>query len=228
LAELARAGSARAGSTIATALAAGHGRVLCVAEVEQARQLRGPGRTLAGERGCRRIEGFDIGNSPRAFRGGDTGDLVLCTTNGTPAVIAAVAAAETVFVASLLNLDAVGQAIPVGTDVTVVCSGTDGRFALEDAYAAGRVVELLAGARSDAAQAAARLAAAYLDPRVPLSESADGAVLQAWGQGGDIPFCASESVLAVVPRVTAASAGGLSSATRNILIDQHLCIWLKD
>ena len=75
----------RAGSTIATALAAGHGRVLCVAEVEQARQLRGPGRTLAGERGCRRIEGFDIGNSPRAFRGGDTGDLVLCTTNGTPA-----------------------------------------------------------------------------------------------------------------------------------------------
>ena len=111
------------------------------------------------------------------------------------------------FVASLLNLDAMGQAIPVGTDVTVVCSGTDGRFALEDAYAAGRVVELLAGARSDAAQAAARLAAPYVDPRVPLSESADGAVLQAWGQGGDIPFCAGESVLAVVPRVTAASAG---------------------
>ena len=98
-------------------------------------------------------------------------------------MIAAVAAAETVFVASLLNLDAVGQAIPAGTDVTVVCSGTDGRFALEDAYAAGRVVELLAGARSDAAQAAARLAAAYVDPRVPLSESADdGAVLQAWAR----------------------------------------------
>jgi 2-phosphosulfolactate phosphatase len=197
----------RASSTIAAALAAGHGRVLCVAEVEHARRLRGPDRTLAGERGCLRIEGFDLGNSPRAFAGAGTGDLVLCTTNGTPAVLAAVAAAETVLVASLLNLDAVVEALPAGADVTVVCSGTDGRFALEDAYAAGRIVERLAGARSDAAQAAACLAAAYEDPRVPLAESADGAVLRASGQGGDITFCAGESVLAVVPRVTATSAG---------------------
>lgn len=197
----------RASSTIAAALAAGHGRVLCVAGVEQARRLRGQDRTLAGERGCRRLEGFDLGNSPRAFDGAPTGDLVLCTTNGTPAILAAASAAETVLIASLLNLDSVVRALPEGEDVTVVCSGTDGRFALEDAYAAGRIVERLAGVPSDAARAAARLAVAYGDPHWPLTESANGGVLRASGQGGDIAFCARDSVLSVVPRVTAVSAG---------------------
>ncbi|MBA3365427.1 MAG: 2-phosphosulfolactate phosphatase [Actinobacteria bacterium] len=197
----------RASSTIAAALAAGYARVLCVGDVEQARRLRGPGRAVAGERGCRRVEGFDFGNSPRAFVGGATGELVLCTTNGTPAILAAVSAAEDVLVASLLNLDAALQAVPARADVTVVCSGTDGRFALEDAYAAGRIVDGLAGARSDAARAAERLATAYGEPHAPLTESADAAVLRASGQGGDVTFCARESVLAVAPRVTAASDG---------------------
>lgn len=197
----------RASSTIAAALAAGYARVLCVGDVEQARRLRGPGRAIAGERECRRIEGFEFGNSPRAFVGGATGELVLCTTNGTPAILAAVSAAEDVLVASLLNLDAVLQALPARADVTVVCSGTDGRFALEDAYAAGRIVARLAGARSDAARAAERLATAYGESHAPLAESADAAVLRASGQGGDVAFCARESVLAVAPRVTAASDG---------------------
>jgi hypothetical protein len=63
------------------------------------------------------------------------------------------------------------------------------------------------GARSDAARAAARLASAYEEPPVPLTESAGGAALRASGHGGDIAFCARGSVLTVVPRVTAASAG---------------------
>jgi len=197
----------RASSTIAAALAAGYARVLCVGDMEQARRLRGPGRAIAGELGCRRVEGFDFGNSPRDFVGGAMGELVLCTTNGTPAILAAVSVAEDVLVASLLNLDAVLQAVPARADVTVVCSGTDGRFALEDAYAAGRIVDRLAGARSDAARAVERLAAAYGEPHAPLTESADAAVLRASGQDGDVAFCARESVLAVAPRVTSANDG---------------------
>jgi 2-phosphosulfolactate phosphatase len=197
----------RASSTIAVALAAGYDRVLCVAELDRARRLGGPDRTLAGERRCRRPAGFDLGNSPRAIESARTGELVLCTTNGTPAVLAAAAVAEIVLVASLLNLDAVVEAVPPGEGVTVVCSGTDGRFALEDAYAAGRIVERLAGAHSDAAHAAARLAASYGDPEAPLAASADGAVLRDSGQSGDIAFCARESVLTVVPQVTGARAG---------------------
>jgi hypothetical protein len=57
---------------------------------------------------------------------------------GTPALLAALSCADDVLVGSLLNLTALVGAIPVGRDVTVICSGTDSRFALEDAYAAGR------------------------------------------------------------------------------------------
>ncbi len=191
----------RASSTIVTALAAGFERVLCVGDVEGARGLAEPGRVLAGERKCRPIEGFDYGNSPADLQHAPVPELVLCTTNGTPAVLTAVEAAGEVLIASLLNLDAVIDAVPADTDVAIVCSGTDRRFALEDAYAAGRIVARLAGARTDAATAAVRLAGSYADSLTPLDESGDAAVLRDTGQSADIGFCARESVFDVVPRV---------------------------
>lgn len=197
----------RASSTLVAALAAGYERLLCVDSIEAAWGLRSPGRTLAGERGCRRIEGFDLGNSPGEIAPVPGGELVLCTTNGTPAIVAAAARADQVLVGSLLNLEALAAAIPRGVDVTVVCAGTDGRFALEDAYAAGRIVALLAGARSDAALAAERLAGAYGSPLIPLAESADAAVLRSTGLEADINFCAQESVLPAVPVVRSVRDG---------------------
>jgi 2-phosphosulfolactate phosphatase len=198
----------RASSTIVAALEAGYRNVLCTATVERARELAGPGRRLAGERGCLAIEGFDRGNSP-VFADDRDGaeELVLCTTNGTPALLGALCCAAEVLVGSLLNLGAVIDAIPVHREVTVICSGTDGRFALEDAYAAGRIVERLPGPRSDAARAAERLAAAYVDPRAALAESADAAALRATGQASDIAFCARESVSGLVPRAVAGADG---------------------
>lgn len=197
----------RAGSTIVAALEAGFERVLCVADVDGAYRLKGPGRALAGERGCRPIENFDYGNSPRALRRAPVAELVLCTTNGTPAVLAAAAAADEVLVASLLNLDAVVGAVPPGRDVTVVCSGTDRRFALEDAYVAGRLVARLERKCTDAATAAARLAGSYPGAFEPLAHSADAAVLRATDQAADIGFCARESVYDVVARVSGAADG---------------------
>jgi 2-phosphosulfolactate phosphatase len=193
----------RASSTIVAALEAGYRSVLCTGTEERARELAGPSRRLAGERGCVAIEGFDRGNSP-VFDGRDSAqELVLCTTNGTPALLRALSRAREVLVGSLLNLEALVDAIPVDRAVTVICSGTDGRFALEDTYAAGRIVARLAGPRSDAARAAERLAEAYPDPGEALAESAGAAALRATGQASDIAFCARESVSALVPRAVA-------------------------
>src|SRR5436190_12785306 len=75
----------RATSTIAQALASGYPRVLCCAELEEARALRaelGEG-LLGGERNATRIEGFDVGASPREFVAGGSEPLILSTTNGT-------------------------------------------------------------------------------------------------------------------------------------------------
>ena len=58
----------RATSTICQALATGYERVLCAAEVEDARALAAEGDvTLGGERLGIMIDGFDLGNSPREY-----------------------------------------------------------------------------------------------------------------------------------------------------------------
>ena len=78
-----------------------------------------------------------------------------------------------------------------------MCAGYKGAFALDDAYCAGRIVELLEGERSDAAVAAALLARAFPD-------AAAGVNARTYGPPGleeDIAFCVRESLLDVVPRV---------------------------
>jgi 2-phosphosulfolactate phosphatase len=196
----------RATSTIVAALDAGYRRVLCTASVERARRLRGSGRVLAGERGCLPIHDFDRGNSPRGLDAAPADDLVLCTSNGTPAILSSASMAGEVLVGSLLNLGAVVEHIPPNKNVTIVCAGAEGRFALEDAYVAGRIVQNLGAERTDAAVAAEQLARAYDDPYRPLARSANAAVLRATGQAADIAFCARESTAAVVPQVSAATA----------------------
>ena len=154
----------RATSSIAQALASGYERVLCCAEIEEARALReelGDDAVVGGERNAVVIEGFDVGASPREFSGPPKArTLILTTTNGTRTILTAAARCDVVLIGSLLNLSAVvGEARRAGGDVAIVCSGFKGAFALDDAYCAGRIVDALGGNGSDAAIAASVLAA---------------------------------------------------------------------
>ena len=202
----------RATSTICQALAAGYQRAFCAAEVEEARALRdalGEG-VLGGERHAVRISGFDLGNSPREYVEPLAETLILSTTNGTRAVVAAAARCERVFIASLLNLSAVVEAArEAGEDVVVVCAGVQGTLALDDAFVAGRIVELLDWERTDAADAAARLVSTWSGAEEAFRASKSGRNLMenAPELAADIPFCARESVLEVVPRLVAMRDG---------------------
>ena len=191
----------RATSTIAQALASGYRRVLCCAEIEEARQLRerlGEG-VLAGERLAWAIPGFELGNSPAEFVEPRGETVVLTTTNGTRAIVAAAAGAETVLVGSLLNLAAVAETARESESVVeVVCAGVDGRFTLDDAYCAGRIAAALDGDRSDAAEAAVRLAGTFASAEEAL-RAAENPRQEALGD--DLAWCARESVLPVVPRL---------------------------
>ncbi len=156
----------RATSTICQALDSGYERVWCAAEVEDARALGGPEVTLGGERLGVRIDGFDLGNSPREYLEPRTPTLAMSTTNGTRAIVTAAERCDRVLIASLLNLGAVTEAARShGDDVAVFCAGVKGAFALDDAYVAGRVAEGLGFERSDAAEAAVRLARSYAERR---------------------------------------------------------------
>lgn len=199
----------RATSTIVQALAVGYPRVVCCESVATARELRAPGSVLAGESACVRPPDFELGNSPAAMAtAGRRGDeLVLATTNGSPAVVAAARAAERVLVGCLLNLRAVLAAVPTDSRVAIICSGTNGRPALEDVYVAGRLVAALGRVPSDAARVAERVASGYGSPLEPLAASEDAAQLRATGQERDIAWCASESVLELVPEVWSVEDG---------------------
>jgi len=192
----------RATSTIAQALASGYKRVYCCREVDEALALReqlGEG-LLGGERAAVKIEGFDFGASPREFVGAPHGDAVIfSTTNGTQAVLEAAARCEEVLLGSLLNLEAVAAAARErGEDVALLCASFQGVFALDDAYCAGRIVQLLGGEPSDAAKAAEAIARAWPDAHEAL-------LARTYGPPGleeDIAFCAQVSVLDVVPRLS--------------------------
>ena len=197
----------RATSTICQALDAGYERVWCAAEVEDARALRVNGKvTLGGERRGVRIEGFDLGNSPSEYLEPRSSTLAMSTTNGTRAIVTAAERCERVYIASLLNLAAVTEvARSHGDDVAVFCAGVKGAFALDDAYVAGRVAEGLGFERSDAAEAAARLARSYAGAEDVFRASRSGRDLIEHGPEleADIARCARESVLDVVPRFVA-------------------------
>jgi 2-phosphosulfolactate phosphatase len=205
----------RATSTITLALASGYERVLVAGSIDAATALRANDRTLAGEVGCARAPGFDLGNSPEETRNPATPDLVLATTNGAPAIVASSAVTDDVLVASLLNLAAVCEQLAGRDDVLLVCAGTDGRFSIEDVYLAGRISAVLAGPKTDAARIAEAVAAAYPTALEALEASGGAVGLRREGLESDIEFCAQESIVDVVGRLTATLDGAavVSAAT---------------
>jgi 2-phosphosulfolactate phosphatase len=190
----------RATSTIAQALAAGYERVLCCAEIDDALALRaelGDAAVTGGERDAKRVDAFDLGASPREFLEPRAETLILSTTNGTRAIVAAAESCGEVVIGSLLNLAAVAElARGRGEETVVLCAGYKGAFAIDDAYCAGRIVALLGSDRTDAAVAAEAIASRY-------GSGVDGINARTYGPPGleeDIAWVARESVLDVVPR----------------------------
>jgi 2-phosphosulfolactate phosphatase len=189
----------RATSSIVQALASGYGRVLCARGVDEARAVRkalGEG-LLGGERDAVRIDGFDVGASPREFRDGHGETLILSTTNGTRAIVNAAGSCEHVLIGSLLNLEAVvAEARRLDGDVVVLCAGFKDAFAIDDAYCAGRILQGLEGERSDAAVASEVIARAF-------PEAIDGIKARTYGPPGleeDIAWVSQVNLLDVVPR----------------------------
>jgi 2-phosphosulfolactate phosphatase len=142
----------RAASTIVQACENQVERIIPVAGVEDASKLvptlERKKTLLGGESEGRKIEGFDLGNSPLEYTlelvKGKT--LILSTTNGTVAITRS-APADEIVVGCLLNLGAVvAHLASSGADsVALLCSGNLGQLALEDFLCGGLVVARLAG-----------------------------------------------------------------------------------
>jgi 2-phosphosulfolactate phosphatase len=202
----------RASTSIVEALAAGARTIFPVASVEEATRLAntlGRGEVLlCGERRYLPIEGFDLGNSPAEFTaervGGKT--LVMTTTNGTAALVNA-QPADRVMVAAFTNLTAVAADLAKSrAEPVLICCGREGRFGLEDAVCAGRLILALQArqpkvswAMNDGARAAVVLSQTKEELRAVFARSTAGLQIVEVGLEPDLDFCAAVDARDVVP-----------------------------
>jgi 2-phosphosulfolactate phosphatase len=205
----------RATTTMCAALSSGAKAIIPVASTEEALRLSqtigSDDVLLAGEKNCLRIEGFQLGNSPRemtesAVRGKT---LVLSTTNGTKALLTCQGAAA-VYPVCAGNLSLAAERVRESLDrdegVLVLCAGREGAFSLDDAYAAGRLVAAALGAPrarrgcNDAALASLDLVRRYGDDwERPLRRSRAGRELIRLGFAEDVAAAARLDAFPVLP-----------------------------
>ena len=203
----------RATTTIVTALANGAKAVVPAASSEEAVRLTANleknGIVLAGERRALKIEGFQLGNSPREMTSevvaGKT--MFLSTTNGTPALVAAQSGGP-VLVGAAVNFSAVAEraraVFAERGDLAIVCAGREKQFALEDAYTAGRLIKAVRkGSKkvqlNDAAQVALDLTAEYKNWLDALQHCDAARQLADADLAADVAFSAKADRFAVVP-----------------------------
>ncbi|MFC4455978.1 2-phosphosulfolactate phosphatase [Deinococcus sonorensis] len=162
---------------------------------------------LGGERGGLPIPGFDFGNSPVEASGRNfTGrTVVMNTTNGTGAAHVAAQSGKHVLLAALTNAHAAARRARARAveEIAIVCSGTDERVSLEDAYAAGVLAEYLLAMGDFTVDDGARIALTVRrnlgNPLEALSSSGHGVHLDRLGLGEDVRYAARISESTVVP-----------------------------
>jgi 2-phosphosulfolactate phosphatase len=191
----------RATTSITAALAAGVSEVRVYGSVESAAQMAAgfeSPKILCGEVNCLPPSGFDLGNSPAAFERARHENRVafLSTSNGTKAIIAAQDAAH-ILIGAIVNAKGVARiCVELGLPVTLLCAGTNGRYAMEDVLGAGAVAHFLLAlgpiAMTDAALMAIKLFEQAKE-KLPqnLRQAQGGKNLIAVGLETDIDFCAA-------------------------------------
>ncbi|KUO62882.1 2-phosphosulfolactate phosphatase [bacterium BRH_c32] len=206
----------RATTVINTALYNGAKEIIPVSSVDFAVKVSGSvfgGVTLlCGERNTKKIEGFDLGNSPFEYSPEVVinKSIVLFTTNGSKAIVKA-KYSENVVTCCFNNLDATkNYLLDSNKDIEVVCSGNNGHFSLEDLVCAGKLVTGIAVliddvVLSDSATVSMAVAKSYGKNLKKLLQTTEhGKVLKENGYEADLDYC---SKLNSVPIVTQFSSG---------------------
>ncbi len=149
----------RATTTIACALNNGAASVQTFADLDLLKKESSlwpsSERILLGERGGKKLEGFDLGNSPIAVTKDVVEDkrIFMSTTNGTRS-FARVRDFKNVYAMSLVNRKAVGEKLlsQKNDQVLILGSGWEGSYSLEDSLAAGALASFLMSSKQNSVQ----------------------------------------------------------------------------
>jgi len=139
----------RATSTMVQAMSQGALEIIPVATVEEAFQMAKvfprSSIILGGERESKKIQGFDLGNSPKEYvmekvKGKK---LILTTTNGTKA-FHLISSGKEILAGSFFNIGAVAKrCLELDRDLLIFPSGDGGSFSLEDTVCGGMLIQLI-------------------------------------------------------------------------------------
>lgn len=197
----------RATSVIVTALKNGAKSVVPVISVEEALHTRKKldNVILGGERKAKKIEGFDLSNSPSEYTHTVVHgkNVIITTTNGTKAITRS-SSANQIYIGGLLNAKAVAdKAHQVGDNVVIVNAGTDGLFTMDDFIASGAIIKDLMEKGpcelSDLAQTALLTYENYPDLFTFIKKAHHYEILMGLGLEEDIKFCMQKDVYDIVP-----------------------------
>ena len=195
----------RATSCMVAGLNSGVERIKPVASIEECIELGGKGYIMAGERGGKKVDEFDMGNSPFEYMSTlpKGKKVATTTTNGTKAIELS-KEADQVLIGAFLNLKAVvAELQKQNKDIVLFCAGWKGRYNLEDSLFAGAVCEGLI--KSATFSDDATLSALYLyramgkDLHYSISRSNHAARLSKFGIMKDIEYCSRIDEFSSVP-----------------------------
>ena len=195
----------RATSCMTTALANGIESITAVASLEECKALGEQGYLTAAERDGKKVDGFDLGNSPFSYQDESIKGkkIVVTTTNGTQAIVKSAGARE-ILVGSFLNFFFFFNYLRAQpNDVLMHCAGWKGKMNLEDTLFAGAVVDALKGDFSHDEDSVLTALNLYYSAKSDmigfLSNSSHVRRLQGLGIMKDIEFCLTKDIYDVLP-----------------------------
>lgn len=203
----------RTSTTIVTALANGAKAVIPAEDMgaagKIAQNLDTDNALLCGEKDSKKIQGYDLGNSPSEYTKEtvDGKSIILSTTNGTKAIVKC-ANAENVYIAGFTNISAVARLLKKEkSEILIICAGWKGRLSLEDSLCAGQLVHQIFGGvipvdAKDGAKAVAGLYERFRDEIVEtVAVSNHAKRLAELGLESDINACTAVDVYKFVPHL---------------------------
>lgn len=151
----------RATTAVCAAFVAGVSEVIPLDTLEALDAYRGKGYLCAAERGGRKLEGFDCGNSPTEYLTMDLRGqrIAYSTTNGTVCMLRG-SDADRTLVGAFANIGVLAQRLmEEPQDLVILCSGWKNTFSIEDTLFAGALCQrLIASGRYETTDDAARMA----------------------------------------------------------------------
>ncbi|MFA7228614.1 MAG: 2-phosphosulfolactate phosphatase [Melioribacteraceae bacterium] len=215
----------RASTVIVRALANGAREVIPVGTVDFAMKVSGNafgGQTiLSGERNTKKVEGFNLGNSPSEYVPEIVSgkSIILYTTNGSKSIVKA-KFSENLFICSFNNLPAIAKhLLSLNKDVEIICAGSNGNFNLEDAVCAGRLISEMDKESTDLEISDSGRAGLVLNKSFGkninklLKETEHGQLLTENGFGPDIKDCAQFGITDLIPYYISGAIKKLETGT---------------